>query len=103
MRATVPAYDEVWNDPRAITNIFSFAEKEDKHPMICDTNNEHAFIVQLSDKQVRFKRDNDGLYIIMSPHIQNNQICATKIDIDSIEENMVFFKTRKKFYHIYIF
>ncbi|KAL7572990.1 hypothetical protein ACA910_007488 [Epithemia clementina (nom. ined.)] len=37
-KATVPGFGLVWFDDRAITNIFSFAEMEDKH---CITYEDH--------------------------------------------------------------
>ena len=37
LRATVPAYDKGWYDPRAIMNIFSFAKMENKHPIRYDS------------------------------------------------------------------
>ena len=88
MRAMVPAYGEVWYHPKAITNIFSFAEMEDKHPIKYDSTADHAFILQLSDKTVRFKRSQNGLYLFKTPYIKNNQLCATNVVIDSVEDNM---------------
>jgi hypothetical protein len=50
LRATVKGFGEVWFHPKAITNIFSFAEMEDRHPITYDSRSEHAFIVHLPDK-----------------------------------------------------
>jgi hypothetical protein len=61
-RATVPGFGEVWYHPNAITNIFSFAEMEDKFNISYDSSKEKAFIVHLPHKDVRFTRSDDGLY-----------------------------------------
>jgi hypothetical protein len=37
-KATVPGYGEVWYDPDAITNIFSFAEMENKYRITYDSS-----------------------------------------------------------------
>ena len=43
-KATVPNFGEVWFDEQAITNIFSFAEMEDKFPITYDSDKElHAY------------------------------------------------------------
>ena len=53
-KATVPGWGEVWFNPHAITNIFSYAEMAQHHCITYDSNKEDAFIVHLPDKQVKF-------------------------------------------------
>ena len=57
MRAEVPQYGEVWYHPDAITNINSFAEMEDKHPVRYNSKKEHAFLVSLPEKEVKITRN----------------------------------------------
>jgi hypothetical protein len=45
---------EVWFDPTAVTNIFSYAQMVDCHPVTYDSIKEDAFIVHLLQKQVKF-------------------------------------------------
>jgi len=95
LKATVPGYGEVWFHPKAITNIFSFAEMEDKHDITYNSKSEHAFIVHLPDKKVKFKRSSNGLYYYNPPYSTKQQTCATNIPIDSVEENMKMFTNRQ--------
>jgi hypothetical protein len=50
LKATVSGNGEVWFHPNAITNIFSFAEMEDKHHVTYNSKSEQAFIVHLEGK-----------------------------------------------------
>jgi hypothetical protein len=68
LKATVPDYREVWFHPKAITNIFSFVEMEDKHDITYNSKSEQAFIVHLPDKKVKFKRSSNGLYYYNPPY-----------------------------------
>jgi hypothetical protein len=60
-KATVPEFGEVWYNPKAITNIFSFADMENLYKITYDTSAEKAFVVHLPNKQVRFTRDDNNL------------------------------------------
>jgi Reverse transcriptase (RNA-dependent DNA polymerase) len=91
LKATVPGFGDVWYNSKAITNIFSFAEMEDKHKITYDSSNEKAFIVHLPDKDVRFKRNHNGLYYFK----KGTNVCATNAAIESIEENKLMFTNRQ--------
>jgi hypothetical protein len=54
MKADVPGWGEVWFNPTAMTNIFSYAQMVDCHPITYDSTKEDAFIVHLLHKQVKF-------------------------------------------------
>jgi hypothetical protein len=54
MKANVPGWGEVWFDPTAMMNIFSYAQMVDRHPVTYDSTKEDAFIVHLQHKQVKF-------------------------------------------------
>jgi hypothetical protein len=56
LQATVKGFGEVWFHPKAITNIFSFAEIEDRHPITYDSRSEQAFILHLPDKEFKLTR-----------------------------------------------
>ena len=49
-RANVPGYGEVWYDEKAITNIFSFAEMEDKHRITYDSFKELSLYIYRTNK-----------------------------------------------------
>jgi hypothetical protein len=54
MKADVPGWGEVWINPTAMTNIFSYAQMVDQYPFTYDSKNQDAFIVHLPHKQVKF-------------------------------------------------
>jgi hypothetical protein len=60
-KAFVKGFREVWFDSKAMTNIFNFAEMEDKHQFTYDSTNESAFLVELEDMIVKFEPSSDGL------------------------------------------
>ncbi len=62
-KATVPGWGEVWFNPHAITNIFSYSEMAKRHRITYDSEKEDAFTVHLPDKQVKFTKTDQGLYI----------------------------------------
>jgi hypothetical protein len=93
LKAKVPGYGEVWFHPKSITNIFGFAEMEDKHPITHDTNCEKTFNVRLADKVVKFKRSENGLYYFVPPFNNKQQSCGTNIPMESVEENIKMFIT----------
>jgi Reverse transcriptase (RNA-dependent DNA polymerase) len=108
-KAAVPGYGTVWYDPDAITNIFSYAEMEDKYKITYDSSKEKAFIVHLPNKQVKFIRSGNGLYYY-KPSIKKNAISNAQvkdIKIESVEENKAMYtdrqikraKTARQIYH----
>ena len=46
-KADVPEWGEVWSNPKAITNIFSFAEMVDRYKITYDSANGNAFQVHM--------------------------------------------------------
>ena len=87
-KATLPGWGEVWFNPQAITNIFSYAEMAKRHRITYDSNKEDAFIVQLPHKQVKFTKTEQGLYIF-KPKIKKNK---NEIQmVNTIEENKAFY------------
>jgi hypothetical protein len=95
MRAEVPQYGEVWYHPDAITNIFSFAEMEDKHPVRYNSKQEHAFIVSLPHKELKFTRNESGLYVFKPPYITDETRSEVNMMMDSVEENAKVFTERE--------
>ncbi|KAL7556597.1 hypothetical protein ACA910_003488 [Epithemia clementina (nom. ined.)] len=90
-KATVPGFGLVWFDTRAITNIFSFAEMEDKHRITYeDHNGKKAFVVHLDDRQVKFCRSKNGLYYY-KPKYNTREITM----VEAIEENKRMFTPRQ--------
>jgi hypothetical protein len=83
MKADVPGWGEVWFDPTAMTNIFSYAQMVDRHPVTYDSTKEDAFIVHLPHKQVKFTREN-GLYVYRPPYLKQPTITNdTKVACDN--------------------
>jgi hypothetical protein len=85
-RAMVPGYGEVWFDNKAITNNFSFALMEDKYKITYDTSKEKAFIVHLSNKQVRFTLGENGLYY-NKPTFNTKSASLVNHSAERVEEN----------------
>ena len=61
-KSMIPGQKIAWFNPEAITNIFSYSEMAQKYRITYDLSIEDAFIVHLSDKQVRFTKTNQRLY-----------------------------------------
>ncbi len=72
-KAQVPGFGKAWFNKDAITNVFSFAEMEDKHHITYDSSKEKAFIVHMPDKQVKFTRQPNGLYTTIAQCNTGNQ------------------------------
>jgi hypothetical protein len=92
-KATVPGWGEVWFNNQAITNIFSYAEMAQRHRITYDSDTEDAFIVHLPDKQVKFTKTNQGLYIF-KPKIIKTKKNSVQL-IQTIDENKAFFTNRQ--------
>jgi hypothetical protein len=80
MKAHVLGWGEVWFDPTAMTNIFSYAQMVDCHPVTYDSTKEDAFIVHLPHKQVKFTQEN-RLYVYRPPYVKQPMI--TKVAYDN--------------------
>ena len=92
-KATVPGWGEVWFNPHAITNIFSYSEMAKRHRITYDSQKEDAFTVHLPDKKVKFTKTEQGLYIFkpkIKPTIEIREQFVT-----TIEENKAFFTHRQ--------
>jgi hypothetical protein len=98
----IPGFGTVWYQPKAITNIFSFAEMEDKFP-ISYIAEEKTFVVHLPNKDVKFKRSQNKLYYCQADYSTNKNhedvtlvnVCATTVAIDCVEENKKMFTDRQ--------
>jgi hypothetical protein len=87
-----------------MTNIFSYAQMVDRHPVTYDSTKEDAFIVHLLHKQVKFTQEN-GLYVYRPPYVK--QPVITKVVYDNklqpmtVDNQAQFLETvdeNKKFY-----
>lgn len=94
-RATVPKYGEVWFDPTAITNIFSFAEMENRYRITYDSSKEKAFVVHLPDKQIKFSRTDNGLYAYKPNYTTKNHASLVNHSLESVEENKKLYAPRQ--------
>ncbi|KAL7578956.1 hypothetical protein ACA910_006924 [Epithemia clementina (nom. ined.)] len=90
-KATVPGFGLVWFDHRAITNIFSFAEMEDRHRIAYeDHKGTTALVVHLAESQARFRRSENGLYYF-KPKYNTREINM----VEAIVENKRMFTPRQ--------
>jgi hypothetical protein len=87
----VKGFGDVWFHSGAITNIFSFAELEEKNPITYNSKKECAFIVHLLDKDVKFVRSPNGLYYFNPPYNKKQLACAANVPMDRVQENMKIF------------
>jgi hypothetical protein len=92
-KAMVAGWGEVWYNPQAITNIFSYAEMAKHHRITYDSNKEDAIIVHLPDKQVKFTKTTQGLYVF-KPKITPKNHQGMQL-INTVEENKVFYTHRQ--------
>jgi hypothetical protein len=106
-KATIPGWGEVWFNPYAITNIFSYLETAKHHCITYNSQKEDAFTVHLSNKKVKFTKFDQGLYIY-KPKIK--QLIETQVQfINTINKNKAFFthcrfehaKQARELYHAY--
>ena len=78
-----------WFNPHTITNIFSYSEMAKQHCITYNSETEDACIVHLPDKQVKFTKTEQGLYIF-KPKI--NKTSNTKAQFfNTIDKNKNFF------------
>jgi hypothetical protein len=83
MKADVPGWGKLWFDLTAMTNIFSYAQMVDHHPVTYDSTKEDAFIVHLPYKQVKFMQEN-VLYVYRPPYVKQPAITNdTKVACDN--------------------
>jgi hypothetical protein len=92
LKANIPGWGVAWFNPKAVTNIFSFAEMKDRYK-IDYSNEEDAFIVHLPHRDVKFTRNNIGLYtyrpVLRDSRKQDMQFVTT------LEENKTFYTPRQ--------
>ena len=60
-RINIPAYDKVWFDEQAITNIFVFYNLAKKYHITYDNNKEDTFLIHLNDGIKKFIPTDNGL------------------------------------------
>ena len=89
-RATVPQYGGLLFENRAITNILSFTEIEDKYQITYDSAKQKGFVVHPPDHQVRFHRCQSGLYYFKPNYetkLEEDRACHC---INTVQENAKF-------------
>jgi hypothetical protein len=96
-RATVPGFGEVSYNPEAITNIFSFAEMENKYRITYDSDVEKAFVVHLPHKKVKFMRSDNGLYYHIPTYdtTRNKHKSLMNHSVESVDENKMLYTNRQ--------
>jgi hypothetical protein len=62
-KGDINGFGEAWYDPDQVSNIFGFAKLEDQNRITYDASIEKAFNVYTNDGIVKFKRNDDGLYV----------------------------------------
>ena len=90
-KADLPHWGEVWFNPRAITNIFSYAEMADRYRVTYDSSKQDAFTVHLPHKEVKFQRIGLNLYVFKPETVTQSGIQF----INTVEENSRFYTQRQ--------
>jgi hypothetical protein len=62
-KVTIPGWGKVWFNPHAIINIFSYLEMAKRYCITYDSNVEDTFTVHLPDRQIKFTKIDQTLYI----------------------------------------
>ena len=89
-KAEVPGYGEVWFYERAMTNIFSYAEVEEKYQITYDSSMEKAFIVHVpGQKPVRFHLS--GKLYIYRPKYRTEGMTM----VNTVAENKTMYTDRQ--------
>jgi hypothetical protein len=90
-KAFVKGFGDVWFHSGAITNISGFAEMEDKNPITYNSKKEHAFVVHLPDKDVKFVRSPNGLYYFIPPYEHQRIIIFNHyLKKDNVQNNRIY-------------
>lgn len=98
LKADLPNWGEVWYHPKAITNIFSYAEMADRYRVTYDSKDQDAFIVHLpNNKQVRFERMTlMNLYVHKpKPTMDSSHSLPASQFLTTVEENKTFYTQRQ--------
>jgi hypothetical protein len=88
-KCDIPQWGEVWFEPDEFTNIFSYAEMAERYKITTDSEVENAFIVHISDKKVKFEKNENNLYIYILKKEKNVQL------LSSVEENKGFYTSNQ--------
>jgi hypothetical protein len=81
-----------------MTNIFSFAEMEDKYRIMYDSAKEKVFMVHLPNKIVKFQSEANKLYYCKPEYsIKTKKVSFQKevSFINTVEENKTFYTERE--------
>ncbi len=86
LKADLPNWGEVWFNPQAITNIFSYAEMRDRYKITYDQE-EDSFTVHMPDKPACFRRMASKLYVFnWNPKVSL---------VTTVSDNAAFYTTRQ--------
>ena len=61
--AEVPEYGEVWFNEEALVNLFGLQDLVRRYRVTFDSDRENAFTVHMPHGQVKFKANQEGLYV----------------------------------------
>jgi hypothetical protein len=92
-KATVPDWGEVRFNPKAMTNIFCFAEMAQRHKALY-AHKDDSFIMHLSHKDVKFNKAGAGLYVFR-PNLSKGDKSDMQF-VTTLSENKTFY-TDKQF------
>ena len=92
-KAYVKEWGDVWYNPKAITNIFSYAEMVARFRVTYDSDTEDAFKVHLPHKIIKFERIPEGLYVLKMG--EDKQVKQQVQLLTTVEENKSFYSNRQ--------
>jgi hypothetical protein len=89
-KGNIHGFGEAWFDPDQVANIFGFARLAEQYRITYDSDIENAFNVHTNDGIVKFKKNEDGLYVYRpSPEYLMNIANSTRGGDSDIETNLL--------------
>jgi hypothetical protein len=95
-KAYLPGWGDVWFSTDLVTNIFSLAQVSDRYHVTYDNDKEDAIIVHMPDKEVKFQRFGNNIYIYIPPQFKKNlEGILHQSQFGTLEENKTFYTKRQ--------
>jgi hypothetical protein len=89
-KGNIHGFGEAWFDPDQVANIFGFFRLAEQYRITYDSDIENAFNVHTNDGIVKFKKNEDGLYVYRpSPQYLKNIANSTRGGDSDIETNLL--------------
>ena len=80
MKGVVPDYGKVWCHYKAIENIFSLTNLVKKFRFAYDSHKDDALVVHTNIIIIKFRRNNQGLYVFNTKYTTENSNVVTTVE-----------------------